>query len=342
MAEQIPTTKQALEEAFSLSSEILKNIELNELPLSNTALKTSRLARLVNDIDFQRIMELEVGGYPRGPEGVSQDIWHLAVAANRNYREKPLVGKEAKEYIFTESIDMLEHTVKTAQAAIEAAKDPDVSVASSNPYQSVQLPPGHSFERAAIKAEAVTAASRLSNRRAFIYGYVLSKYTALKFSGIADDVFSRIRERVDSAIGKIVPTAVKRLTAVYDNLRSENPEDWSNAVHSCRRILQDLAGAVYPPQKEDKIIKVGNKEQAIKLGEENYINRIIAFIEGHSSSDRFNDIVGSHIRFIGDRLDAAFKATQKGSHATIIHKEEADRYVIYTYLIIGDLLSLLE
>lgn len=37
-----------------------------------------------------------------------------------------------------------------------------------------------------------------------------------------------------------------------------------------------------------------------------------------------------------------FKAAQKGSHDTIVSREEADRYVIYTYLIVGDILSLRE
>jgi hypothetical protein len=44
--------------------------------------------------------------------------------------------------------------------------------------------------------------------------------------------------------------------------------------------------------------------------------------------------------FLGDRLDAVFKAAQKGSHADIVTREEADRYVVYTYMIVGDLMSL--
>lgn len=342
MSEVVPPTKQALEDSLLSSVEILNDIELNQLPLSNIALKTSRLARLLNDIDFQRIMELEVGGYPIGADGIQPDIWQLAVKAKRNYMHKSILDKETKEYIFTESIERLEHTVRISPTALEAAKDPDIALSSSNPYQRIEPPASHSLERSSITSDAATASSRLSSRRAFIHGYVLSKYSELKYSGIADDVFSRIRERVDSAIGGIIPTAIKRLTAVYDNLRSENPEDWSNAVHSCRRILQDLADAVYVPQKEDKITVVNNKEKRIKLGEDNYINRLIAFVEEHGSSKRFNDIVGSHLKYLGDRLDAVFQAAQKGSHATIINKEEADRYVVYTYLIIGDILSLLK
>jgi len=39
IAEPIPPSKQALAEALALSSEILDNIEKNETPLTNVALK---------------------------------------------------------------------------------------------------------------------------------------------------------------------------------------------------------------------------------------------------------------------------------------------------------------
>jgi hypothetical protein len=49
--------------------------------------------------------------------------------------------------------------------------------------------------------------------------------------------------------------------------------------------------------------------------------------------------VGSHLKFLGDRLDAVFHAAQKGSHAAVSH-DEANRYVIYTYMLVGDILAL--
>jgi len=48
-AEPIPPSRTALNEALSLSAQILCNIELSELPHSNISLKASRLARLLND-----------------------------------------------------------------------------------------------------------------------------------------------------------------------------------------------------------------------------------------------------------------------------------------------------
>ena len=47
--------------------------------------------------------------------------------------------------------------------------------------------------------------------------------------------------------------------------------------HSCGRILEDLANAVYPPS-EDKQKVIDGQETTIKLDKEHYINRILEFI----------------------------------------------------------------
>ena len=342
MSEMVPPTAEALKEALSLSSEILRNIELSEIPLTNIALKTSRLARLLNDYDVQTIMEYEAGGYPSKPDGIPPDVWRLAVMAGRRYEIKDSQTEEVKQYAWTQPITEWEQEVKTAEKELEAARDPDISISSANPYQTVSPPISHSFERQSIRNKVGLASKRLAERRALIYGYVLRKNHELKFSGIADDIFSRIRERVDTGIGKTIPKSVQKLSAIHDNLTSENAEDWSNAVHSCRRILQDLADAVFPPQKEDRIKTTKGKIITIKVGKEHYINRLIAFIEDHSSSDRYKHIVGSHLSFIGERLDSIVEAAQKGTHDEIVSPQEADRYVVYTYMIVGDILSLLE
>jgi len=338
----VPPTAEALKEVLSLSSEILRNIELSEIPLTNIALKTSRLACLLNDYDVQTIMGYEAGGYPDKPDGIPPDVWRLAVMAGRIYEIKDSETGEVEQYAWTQPITEWEQEVKTAGKELEAARDPDISISSANPYQSVSVPTDHRLERAAIRIKVGSASKRLAERRALIYRYVLRKNHESKFSGIADDIFSRIRERVDAGIGKAIPKSVQKLSAIHDNLRSENAEDWSNAVHSCRRILHDLADAVFPPQKEDRIKTTNGKKIPIKLGKGHYINRLIAFIEDHSSSNRYKHIVGSHLKFIGERLDSIVRAAQKGTHNEIVSPQEADRYVVYTYMIIGDILSLLE
>jgi hypothetical protein len=136
-------------------------------------------------------------------------------------------------------------------------------------------------------------------------------------------------------LGKYCPKSIGKFVSVYENLSSDNPEDYANAVHSCRRILLDLADALYPPS--DTPIQINGKP--IKVGTDQYVNRLIQYISSKSNSDTYKDIVGSDLRSIGERLDAVNDAVCKGTH-TDIAKEEAQRYIIHTYFLISDIISL--
>jgi hypothetical protein len=108
ISDAIPPSRQALAEALTLSAEVLRNVELSELPLANVALKASRLARLLNEFDVQKIMEYEAGGYPSTSGGVPPDVWRLAAAAGRNFEFVNPSTKQTQTYIYPESISQLE------------------------------------------------------------------------------------------------------------------------------------------------------------------------------------------------------------------------------------------
>lgn len=280
-------TAQVLREAEALSGDIIKDIELAEVPLSTIGLKALRLARILNDSQVQQTFLRQNAGSTS-----------------------------------TESTEKYEYDVNKGKAVLRSA---------------LELPGRYEGKWALQAMDSATQV--LACRRTFIYDYAIRKHYQIRFSSLADDVFSRIRSRVDSSIGFAIPDAVKKMTAAYDNLRSDNPEDWANAAHSCRRVLQDLADAVFPAQVETRTRKVNGMDRNIGLGAEQYINRLMAFVEDSSDSDCSTEIVGSHLDYIGNRLDALFGAVQKGSHSTVT-KEEADRCVVYTYLLVGDILSL--
>lgn len=335
MTEQIPPTPEALAEGLALSGEILSDVELSRVALATAALKAGRLARLLNHFDAQQVFQYEASGYPTNLDGVQPEIWRLLQLAGRTYQQRGPNSGEAKSVAFLESIEQLEHQLEAAKVGLQPAQDRNVSVASANPDQYVMSPIGNFAERQRLHFQIGTAAQRLASRRSLIYNYVSRRHYELKFSGVAQSVFSAVRESVDRSIGDLVPGAIQKFASVHDNLRSENPEDWSNAVHSCRRILQAVADAVFPPQA-DRTTADG---KPIKLGPDNYINRLVCYAEDNGRSARFSDLVGSHLHFLGDRLDAAFRASQKGSHA-VVSRDEANRYVVYTYMLVGDLLAL--
>ncbi len=341
MTDRIPATPKALDEAVALAAEILVDIELSRIAPALAALKASRLARLLNDVEAQEIFRYESSGYPSTPTGIPVAAWQLIERAGRTFQTKDSKSGDIKTYGYTESLDVLAESIHTGKLALAAAEDRDVAISSANPLQTVFPPPGNWMERMRLQGEITTATARIANRRSFIYDYAASRYYELKFSGVAQDVFAEIREDVDAKLGRMVPAALQQFSAVHDNLRSENPEDWANAAHSCRRVLQGIADVLFPPTEETRTKKTDAGELNIRLGKEQYINRLVCYAEDHASSKRFRELVGSHLALLGDRLDAVFRATQKGSHG-VISKEEAHRYVVYTYMIIGDLLSLAD
>lgn len=195
------------------------------------------------------------------------------------------------------------------------------------------------MERARIQAAVSLATERLAKRRAFIYAYALHRHYELKFSRVAQDVFANVRASVDTSLGDLVPTALQQFSAVHDSLRSDNPENWANAVHSCRRILEAVANALAPVSETSGSAQSPDGTKEIKLGKDNYVNRLVAYAEKRSASETYARVVGSNLRFLGDRLDAILDAAHKGTHDNVTELE-AHRYVVYTYMLVGDLLVL--
>lgn len=247
-------------------------------------------------------------------------------------------GRTSDQFVWTESIPALESQIEANRILLTALKGGDGNAQPTSIFAGIDTP---STKRHLASAAIVQAADRLASRRKLIYDYALHDHYELRYSGIAEDIFTRIRGRVDASIGKTVPDAIQKLASVYENLKSTNQEDWSNAVHSCRRILQDLADKLFPPTDETRTIRQGSKEAVIRYGPDQYIKRLIRFVEERGSSERLSAVVGSHLQFLGDRLDAVFRAAQKGSHSAV-EQEESDRFVVYIYLLVGDIISLID
>lgn len=326
-----------LKECTDLSSEILKNFELSELPVSKIILKCLRLCRLLGDKDGILLFTYESSGYPNTPSGMPADSWRISKIAGRRYIEKtekqgkPVEIERARLQLLSE----LEEVIAAQKIQLAAANDPNISIASANPNQVVFAPRGNTDERTSVISAIKRNQGLLQKVSGNLYAYILQLYNNLMYGNIVEDTFTRARLEANEKLAKLCPDAIKKFVSVYDNMDSNNPEDWANAVHSCRRILLDMADALYPPR--DQPISVNGK--AIKVGAEQYINRLIQFVSSKVESKTYADVVGADLSSIGIRLDAINNAVCKGTHVDV-SKDEASRYIIHTYLLISDIISL--
>lgn len=316
---------QRIKECTELSTEILKNFELSELPVSKIILKCLRLCRLLGDEDGILLFTYESSGYPSTPTGMTADAWRISSLAGRRYFENITTksGSERKEYAKTLLIAEIEEIIAAEKIRLSAATDPNISLSSANPNQFITPGQGNVLERNNIVKDIASHQRWLQKITGSLYQYVLQIYNKLMYGNIIEDTFTSARMSVNDVLSKICPKAIEKFVSVYSNMDSENPEDWANAVHSCRRILVDVADALYPPQEEP--ITINGKK--IKIGADQYINRLIQFISSKEGSKTYRDVVGSDLSSIGSRLDAINEAVCKGTH-TAVSKEEASRYII--------------
>jgi len=306
------------EEAIKLAEEILKNIELEELSWSSIVMKCLRLARLIGNQPVMKALKYELSGYPMSKDGkILPEVWGVAKAFNRVFSEKDKDGIY-KEYMFPQTMNELESYLDSLKKQLETAS--------------------HPIERHKLPKNIMRVAGQIGKLKAAYYSYALRVYYGLKFGAIIEEIFNRIRKKVDVNLQKICPDALKKFITAYENLKTGEDENWANAVHSCRRILKDVADSLYPPSEEEVALKSGEK---VRLNEEHYILRLIEFIKSKSGSETFDKVVGSTLDHMANRINAIYKATTKGTHFKV-EKEEAEVYVIHTYLLIGNILSLVE
>ncbi len=233
--------KDKKEEMLELSNQILKDIEMSKIPLSQVCLKAKRLSRLEGDEKYQKALDLEVSGYSKIKlADLPNEEKELAEFTNRIE-----INNEGKNILDNMSIEQIEVHIDHYQKS--NSRSENYNLFHKNIYT-----------------------RKISRRRKFIYDYVLNKNTELCFGSNIETAIDNLIKRIEKIIIKYLPDGAKKINSAMDNLQSTNPEDWANAETTMRRILSDLAKKLEPDNQSDKyytILKKYIKEQYQKVSE---------------------------------------------------------------------------
>lgn len=316
-------------EALVLSDELLADIELSRIPPAHIARKTYRLARLLDDQEAMAWLYHEVNGYSVEHPGnaFAPGGWDAAARSNR-----PETEPDGKSTAPSASLGELQAEVEGAKIQLAAATDPSISLHSSNQFQHVQAPEGNTKERATIRRYASSRQAVIDRVVGALFSYVVERYHELRFGAAVESAFETVRNEVDSRIAALVPEAPAMLSAAFENAASDSSEHWAGAAATCRRLLKASADALCPP---------GPPIDGHPMTDSHYINRLVGWIVGQSSSDTAAKMIGADLEYLGRRLDAADGAGHKGAHETV-DRFEAARFLTGTYLVLGDILRLAE
>jgi hypothetical protein len=314
------------EEALALADYLLSDIELARLPAQDIAKKTSRLARLLDDTDALAWLSYEISGFHREPSRyLSQEAATNARRSNRMF-----IDERGTVRFNVAHLAELQSEIDAGKVQLAAAVDPDVSVSSANPSQQVFAPPGNRFEREGLRQHISKQQAILAKVLGSFHDYASARYHELRFGAAVEMAFEVVRNEVDGSIASVIPGALTKLAAAFENASSDNSEHWASAAATCRRLLEAVADALQPPDPD---------VDGRSMGQANYINRLVHWISERSESGTLKNLVVSDLEYLGNRLDAVADAGHKGAH-TEVSRLDPSRFVTGTYLLLGDILSL--
>lgn len=158
-------------------------------------------------------------------------------------------------------------------------------------------------------------------------------FNKIKFSGTISNSFDILKCAVDDRLLDLDPKISEQLMLAFKSVSSNKKEEWSQALTSCRRLLESLADKLLPASEE----KINGR--VLKQGQ--YINRLWAFMDKAIESDSNKALAKAHIDFLGSWLEKINKLANKGVHAEL-NQLEAVKAVFHTYLVVADILEYLN
>ncbi|CEP35745.1 MULTISPECIES: ComEA family DNA-binding protein [unclassified Halomonas] len=158
-------------------------------------------------------------------------------------------------------------------------------------------------------------------------------YKQLKFSGTVSNCFDLLKNAVDDKLLDLNPVIAEQLMLAFKSVSTGKEEEWSQALTTCRRLIEGLADQLYPATND--------KDKGRSLGQAQYVNRIWFFMDTSIESKSNRELAKAHVDFMGSWLENINKISNKGVHAEL-GQLEATKAVFHTYLMIADILDYLE
>lgn len=296
---------------LELATELLDDIELQRIPLQAALLKAGRLARLVGDDEAQRWIAMELYGYQDDEVGRR----HMDFTAR--WIDKPT----NKGY--WAGAAQLEVQLDALKARLQTLRLPDVS----GEWASVALRETRS-DQAGVTGAMTTLGVIISKVWALLHRFVSTRYYELAFSEEQGELFQHARSRVDALLSPLSGEVLAKVESIYRRLGEDDSEAVSQALNTCRRLIDAVADAVFPPTDGTTEL-AGN---VVSLGPSHTQNRLNAFVRNHTASESRRKKLR---RTLGDLYDRV----STGVHSDVT-PDEARFLFLNTYLCLGEVLAL--
>jgi uncharacterized ubiquitin-like protein YukD len=298
-----------LKTAKDLSEVILEDLEMSQLPISQILMKVKRLARLLHDSDAQKWIDFEITGYPP-----VFDPAELGTCRKYFTADRPVLRDERLRKPRPIGMPQLE-------SYIRATLPENIQILNPQDAQKIQIVNRHH--------EMLNDFERLKTA---LHNYVTEVNIALSVGEYAESLFEDSRVAADRFIREHCPRVGEELLAINEQLDFYNPESFSAAMLAVRRILAAVADAVVPVQEPQYKDRKGRER---KIGPDQYLNRIFAYLEQNAKSDAFLSMIEAEMTYIFAKAD--HPADNLRGLYEPLSRDDVELAIIHMYLIIAEI-----
>lgn len=315
-------------EARSVAASLLDDLETSTLSIDKILMRAKRLARLMRDTDAQLWLDYETKGYPKS-------FGFYSLGSCESYAISSGRFDKAGGTYHVLSLPDIEARIYGAQVSLDSFSP--VAVGSVKNF--LEKSATEELLANQIRLQVVNKDNYTSLKSLFtaliagLHNYATDMYLALELGDAAQDIFESARNEIDSFVRAHCPKAAEKIVAINERITENSTESRTAALTSCRRLLMTVADSLFPASDLDWKDAKGKSR---KVGEEQYKNRLLAYMSERTDSGSNEAIIGSELEFLAARLDAIYEKTCKGVHVDVT-AQEARLAVIHTYLFLGEM-----
>jgi hypothetical protein len=171
-----------------------------------------------------------------------------------------------------------------------------------------------------------------------IWAFLIETESQLERGQQSSSIFDRAQGYINSALAQHAPAAAAAFVAAQERLSEGSDEALSHALTSCRRVLKDLADALFPATDE---VVVGDDGVERVMSDEYYKNRLLEYVKREMGKHAHSTVVLASLQSLGSRLNALDQLANKGVHDQV-SIAEAETCIVWTYLFAGDVLRIAD
>lgn len=316
------------EKAVQLLEEVLLNLENSKISLVSIIQKLNRIGKLLDEKKLIGWTEIQLGNIEYK---VPLTNFVDSFVKNENLKTKESKKKLEDNLNIVEDrgiLKFIDNDELTAKANISGGQFENIGFIEQRYNDIVKGKRGN---------DGTYYQSNLSNTLAVIKSLAYRKasfyHKKYAYESLPETNFELLKSRVDDKLLDLEPHLAEQLMLAFKGVSSDNKEEWSQALTSCRRFFEKLADSLYPAT--DK------KNNGRSLTQNNYINRLWAFLDESIESESNKEIAKKHIDYLGSYFQSLYKITNKGVH-TEITRIEALKTVMHLYLVCVDILDFVK